>query len=139
MNAAEVRRSFAEFCGDDRYRQFVAAIWSKAIPKQRLVFWQEQLWREFSKHWAAALPESFVEVQRVFQVCPRHLQPLESLERDRDSTLDALLAKVPEEDRTELFPFTVIALTQRGLTEVLSCAACRADLGARWAMIPPGA
>ena len=64
MDAAEIRRAFADFCGTDRYRQFVAAIWRKAIWKQRLVFWQEQLWREFSKASASALPVSFADVYR---------------------------------------------------------------------------
>ena len=138
MNAAEIRCSFADFCGVNHYREFVAAIWSKAIPKQRLVFWQEQLWRQFSKSSAAALPASFAEVQRVFRVCPRHLEPLETLEQNRASTVAALLGDVPEEDRPELFPFAVVALTQGGLTEALSCPACRSDLDARTAAARPG-
>ena len=136
MNAAEMRRSFADF-SIDRYRQFIAAIWSKAIPKQRLVYWQQQLWREYPKSAAAALPFSFAEIQRVFQVCPRHLEPLEVPEQNRVRAIAALLGDVSQDDRAELFPFAVVTLTQRGVTESLSCPVCVCDLEASNAAARP--
>jgi hypothetical protein len=139
MNAAEIRRAFAEFCGVDRYRQFVATIWSKAIAKQRLVFWQEQLWREFSSSAASPLPASFEEIQRVFRVCPRHLEALETLEPGRASAVVESLADVGEDEWLERYPFSVANVTQGGVKETLSCPACRSELEARITEGPPGA
>ena len=136
MDADEIRRSFADFCGTDRYRQFVAAIWRKAIWKQRLVFWQEQLWREFSRSTASALPVSFADVYRVFRVCPRHLEPLEVVERDGTSAV--LPGGSPNDDRADLFLLALVAVTQRGVTEALSCRSCRSDREARTAAARAG-
>lgn len=137
MNAAEIRRAFADFCGTDRYRQFVSAIWSKAIPKQRLVYWQEQLWREYSKSSSSILPTSFVELYEVFRVCPRHLEPLEILQESTGAVLDPMLRGLTEGDIVRLFPFAVLAVTHRGVTEWLSCPACRSELKAHTARTRP--
>jgi len=130
MNDAEVRNVFAAFCGADRYRQFIATYWSKAVPKQRLVFWQERLWREFAEASAAAPPASFAEVRRVFQVCPRHLEPLELPEPSRVPGVLELLRDVPEDDRMKRYPFAVVLVTHEGVTKSLSCPMCVAELEA---------
>ena len=127
MNAAEIRRAFADFCGTDRYRQFVAAIWSSAIPKQRLIYWQEQLWRAFAESHSAPVPSALGELLPIFEVCPRHLEPLHVVEGPQFDAIAKSRQSVPEDDR-ELCPFAVVAVTQGGVTRALSCPACVSDL-----------
>src|SRR5687768_5911529 len=103
MNAAETRRNFAAFCGIDRYRQFVSAIWTSSIRKRRLVYWQEQLWRAFAESCADKLPSSFAELQHLFEVCPRHLEPLHTIEAHGFDAIPTLRQRVPGDDRNELF------------------------------------
>jgi hypothetical protein len=131
MNTAEIRRAFADFCGTDRYRQFVAAIWSSAIPKQRLIYWQEQLWRAFAESCSAPVPSAFGDLLPVFEVCPRHLEPLHVVDGPKFDAIAESRQGVPEDDRDELYPFAVIAVTQGGVTRALSCPACVSDLESR--------
>src|SRR5688572_18435134 len=112
MNAAEIRRAFADFCGTDRYRQFVAAIWSSAIPKQRLIYWQEQLWRAFAESRSAPVPSAFGELLPIFEVCPRHLEPLHAVDGPQFDAIAKSRHGVPQYDRDEAYAFAVVAVSQ---------------------------
>jgi hypothetical protein len=96
------------------------------------------LWQEFCKTSPVALSASFEELQRVFELCPRHLAQLETLEQNRVDEVAAFLGVVPEDDRAQLFPFAVVSLTQRGLTKALSCPQCRFDLEEHSVAARPG-
>ena len=128
MNAAEIRRAFADFCGIDRYRQFVAAIWSSAIPKQRLIYWQEQLWREFAESRSAPVPSAFGELLAIFELCPRHLEPLHVVDGRQFDAIATSRQGIPEDVRDDLYPFAVVVVTQGDVTRALSCPACVSGL-----------
>lgn len=64
MNSAELRASFRDFTGPDRYRKFMRTLNWRCRRKGRLFFWQEELWGEF----VAAVPEAPVVEKIIFEV-----------------------------------------------------------------------
>jgi hypothetical protein len=132
MDKDDVRCRFMNFCGIERYRKFISAIWTKSVPKQRLIYWQEQIWNEFKRHSQLDSPERFSDICRLFCVCPRHLKPLDEVDAVAKSELSRLLGRVAEDDLFELFPFALIAVSDRnGKVEDLSCGSCSTDLRSR--------
>lgn len=73
MDHNSLRSALMGFCGEQRYRQFLRALVDSARSKHRLLFWQEQLWTQFT----AAHPEyaalSFAETEAALRICHLHL------------------------------------------------------------------
>jgi hypothetical protein len=73
VEAIELRKAFAAFLGDERFRKFVATGWRRG----RLRFWQEQEWRRF----CAARPEinaGFEELGLALRICEVHGDELQA-------------------------------------------------------------
>jgi hypothetical protein len=72
MEAVELRKAFAAFLGEERFRKFVTTGWP-------LRFWQEQEWRRYcSAHPKLALGLDVLEVAiRICEVHGDELQPAE--------------------------------------------------------------
>jgi hypothetical protein len=71
MDAAELRRAFVTFAGEDRFRAFVRVLNDDPVSLTRLRFWQEKLWAAFVRadpRW----PADFVAVREAFRVCEIH-------------------------------------------------------------------
>ena len=71
MDTRELRASFLRFAGQDRYRKFVRTINGACRSKNRLLFWQEELWQEFAAT-IADPPNVDKEVMDAFNVCDVH-------------------------------------------------------------------
>ncbi|MFO0965896.1 MAG: hypothetical protein U0793_09980 [Gemmataceae bacterium] len=71
METHELRALFRVFAGADRYRKFVRAVSHTCRDKNRLLFWQEQLWNDFA---ASLANPSFAgeDIIRAFSVCDVH-------------------------------------------------------------------
>jgi hypothetical protein len=71
MDINEVRVAFREFAGEVRFRKFVRAVSQRCHRKERLFFWQEQLWGNFvcTVPRAARCPD---EILRAFRICDVH-------------------------------------------------------------------
>jgi len=73
MEAAELRRAFAQFLGDERFRKFVRTGWQRG----RLRYWQEQEWRRFtSLRPDLAVPLAKLEI--ALRICELHGDELQS-------------------------------------------------------------
>jgi len=71
MEAILVRRAFASFAGEERFRAFVGTLNVAPISLARLRFWQEQVWAAFARtdpRW----PADFASVREAFRVCEVH-------------------------------------------------------------------
>src|SRR6187401_2409631 len=71
MDAAELRRAFAAFAGEDRFRSFIRALNVAPVSLTRLRFWQEDLWAAFVEvdlRW----PAEFPGIREAFRVCEVH-------------------------------------------------------------------
>lgn len=73
MEAVELRKAFARFLGEERFRKFVATGWHRG----RLRFWQAQEWDRF----CSARPEleaSLEELEVALRVCEVHGDELQA-------------------------------------------------------------
>jgi hypothetical protein len=71
MDSAELRRAFAAFAGDDRFRAFVRALNAAPVSLTRLRYWQGELWAAFvaaDPRW----PADFAAAREAFRVCEVH-------------------------------------------------------------------
>jgi hypothetical protein len=71
MDATAMRRAFAAFAGEDRFRSFVRALNKAPVSLNRLRFWQAKLWAAFvgiDPRW----PADFAAVRDAFRVCEVH-------------------------------------------------------------------
>lgn len=105
MDTRELRALFRRFAGPDRYSKFVRAVNRSCRRKGRLLFWQEQLWKEF----AATNPETpraFEQVMSTFSVCDVHDCPLQkpSDEAPLPEIRNTLECEVASNN---LFPFAI--------------------------------
>jgi hypothetical protein len=78
MHAADVRVSFRDFAGQERYRRFVRTLNRECRRKQRLFFWQEELWRQFVASTPGA-PTDEATIMNTFRICDVHGCDLEAL------------------------------------------------------------
>jgi hypothetical protein len=98
MESLELRKAFAAFLGDERFRKFVATGWRRG----RLRFWQEQEWRRF----CAARPEinaGLEELEVALRICHVHG---EELQHDEVELFHGCMDYAPDywEGRNRLFP-----------------------------------
>ena len=69
MERSAIREAFRNFAGEPRYRKFVHALNTRC--SDRLLFWQEKLWREFvGRNPTADL--QFDALRKAFHVCEVH-------------------------------------------------------------------
>ncbi|KAF0179072.1 MAG: hypothetical protein FD161_1565 [Limisphaerales bacterium] len=121
LDATEIRGSFREFVGADRYRKFVRSINRGCRRKGRLFFWQEELWHKFVTNGRGA-PTGEETVMDIFRICDVHDCNLTTLLRN-DPPLE--IRDTPEYDQAfeTNFPFASGG--------DLICAVCRSERS-RW-------
>jgi hypothetical protein len=107
MDAALLRRQFAEYCGADLYHRFVRSLNTTGRSKQRLLYWQEETWRAFAElsPEATELAEGgYAAIASLFHVCDVHDCELAS---ERASVVYGLVcfSDAYLDARNEEFPF----------------------------------
>ena len=127
LSPASLRDEFRRFCGEDRYRKFASVIWMNAFPKQRLMYWQQQLWREFSAASSQRLPTDFGAIRKLFNICPLHLCELELLSEEQAVPVSHQFARARQDIMLKEAPFAIVAVTRSrdAKPEIVSCPECR--------------
>jgi len=61
----EIVAAFRQFCGVERFNKFKHTLVDLCRIKKRLMFWQEQLWKEFTQSAGLNIPATFSNVERI--------------------------------------------------------------------------
>lgn len=83
----EIVAAFLAHCGPGEFDRFLAALEGPARAKQRLLFWQEQLWRAFTRE----VPSTYADVSKALEGARPVAQPAE-VERTPEQFVAHLLA-----------------------------------------------
>jgi hypothetical protein len=126
MDVADIRASFRDFVGRDRYRTFVRTLNRECRRKGRLFFWQEKLWREFVAN-APGAPTSEANIMDTFRTCDVHGCGLEALPSN---------ALPPEFRHTPEYDHALDTLFPLAAGGDLVCAQCRSERQ-RWISVNP--
>ena len=125
-----VRETLHSLFGEERYRKFVACVNQHCASKQRLFYWQEQIWAKVEEELGIQVGDH-QDIASFFRVC--HVHGVE-LQRDRvriiygtfrpvpQGYLDFEAANFPMANDETRGPCWVEPETDR---EVLFCTACR--------------
>jgi hypothetical protein len=105
MDISDLRTLFHQFVGDDRYRNFVRTINLTCRKQNRLFYWQEQLWSEFTET-NPHISQTAEDIMDLFCICDVHNYPLRS--PANDESLPAIRDTPEYEIAFEsLFPFAI--------------------------------
>ena len=108
LSIEEVRRSFAEFCGQARFVKFVELFNRKARSRRKLLYWQEKLWQEFVDQHPEVAGFSFEDLERVLRICHVHLVPLSDHDVPIERELwDILYSHEYQQACTAQFPYSL--------------------------------
>jgi hypothetical protein len=113
----DLRKAFRKFAGEARFSKFVRAISQTCPRKERLLFWQEQLWREFVET-TQDVPTGQDQILRAFRICDIH-----DCELGRAPGNDPL----PEIRQTQEYAQASETLFPLATSRYWVCATCRAQ------------
>jgi hypothetical protein len=138
MTRDELRAAFKEFCGTNRYWQFVEELHDAACRGKRLEPWQEELWGRFAKTTGEDLPQSVDAIHAEFRQCFIHCIDLEP---GRAEIAYGLIREPSGEfyERAEYYPFGTPFVfggcreRTETTTQVLFCPQCRKEFDRRFA------
>lgn len=66
----ELLSEFEKYCGVERYQKFVSTLASQSKQSKRLMFWQEELLRDFSAHSGKNFPQNLADVLALYCHAP---------------------------------------------------------------------
>ncbi len=116
MDRSAIREAFREFAGEPRFRRFMHALNTRC--SDRLLFWQEKLWREFVVQNPAA-DLQFDALRKAFHFCEIH---------------GCELASETSSNLTDTQPLTP---NRSPFPNVRNCRMCRQG-ELEWALLPRG-
>ena len=72
MDQEELASHFAAFCGPEKFLAFMFKLTTTCRYKERLLFWQQDLWDAFAAQHPESVPTAFDDIVALLSKCPIH-------------------------------------------------------------------